>query len=469
MSLLFCVLFATLVGRCSAGTNADLERCICYNSTSETNCDGDFSHQCKDYMKAVGLSCWPSVLGLVLFIMVIPMVGVGMCFCRCCKPNPDEEGAPPLWHKLGFFFILMVMLLGGGLATAFAISNSETLSTGVDELSDIVDTLVRKAQSDTTAAATAYGGLPAGIMKPTIQAQLQSVSKKVDDQTKEINDAKSDVLDWDHGKWASRRTLTIGVTVASLITILLSFSAGLLRNKCFTYTVVFFLCLMGTISSIAALAYQTTEKVSDDVCHDYAAVTEITMNRATTELGCKPTSTDGLYEIVKAVTAAEAPVGTYIFDAVCKANVLFTCGSKPTTFDSMNAAITDVTVLPASAASPEVTACVAAGACTIKACSTLCTGNYKDKAAEVVAQAARFQDLKRIAASWGGCQEVAKSFADARKPLCDDVEPYADRIWIAVAFLLLAMFVTTVLLMAYSQGAKEARDQYTDIGHNGVC
>eukprot|EP01061_Rhynchopus_euleeides_P017206 TRINITY_DN2865_c0_g1_i1.p1 TRINITY_DN2865_c0_g1~~TRINITY_DN2865_c0_g1_i1.p1 ORF type:complete len:495 (+),score=174.54 TRINITY_DN2865_c0_g1_i1:74-1558(+) len=463
---------AVLLAVAATATGSKLEECLCYDVATESDCDGSFDHQCRGYIKEVALVAWPSVLGMLLFIMIVPMASVCICFCKCCRYQPGDA-PPPQWHRTAFYVTVCVCLIGGAICMGFAVEHSEELTTGVDSMNDLVSDLVKELKDNANAAADSYSTLslkypqyaPASVNQ-TVNDVRNNVTRQADD----ITDAEDDVLKWDHGdgKWNSRRGLTIAFCALGLIVIILALATGLCMSSWTVYSVVFLVCLFGTMVAITALAYQTVEQVSNDICDDYPTVTNLLLLRANTELGCNAGQTTGMQNLVTAVSDAESAVGEGLYNQLCT-DQLFDCTTLNTSWASMSEAVRNPAVIPED--STDLGTCRSVpGGCTVAACAVNCTANSPIQVASAQANQLDatvqplFATLDIVVSNWGTCSRLAYFVQDAQTHLCDNIEPHTDKIWISVTFLMVCMLITAMfLLVTAGQRKASATSQYSAV------
>ena len=473
--LLTLMTFGMLAVLSSAETN--LQHCLCYNVETESDCYGSFDSQCKDYIKEVALVAWPSVVGMILFILIIPMAAMCMCFCKCCQYQPGDA-APPAWHRTAFFIIVCICVAGGSICTGFAVHHSDELSDGVEDMDTLINRLVVKMKADINQASDTYNVLrqnrPEAVSEESAQV-VEDVKNNITRQANDINDAEEDVLKWDHGsgKWDSRHGITIAFCVIGLFTIVLGFLVGFCNRTWPSYSVVFLLCLFGTLVAIACLAYQTVEQVSNDICNDYNDVETQLLLRANTELGCNAGQTTGMGSFTGAVSTAEDNVGAEMFALLCTAMPLFSgCETLTGNWDIMSNAYENDTVVPVAAQA----GCT--DPCTLKQCAATTGGCPEgDTRTNAVAfkgiydsVSGEFAILDSLVAQWGRCQALRQFVDDAEVHLCDGIEPEADKIWIAVMFLMVCMLATSLFVLVRAGDAKiESHAQYEEVDVCNEC
>eukprot|EP01060_Flectonema_neradi_P017168 TRINITY_DN2399_c0_g1_i1.p1 TRINITY_DN2399_c0_g1~~TRINITY_DN2399_c0_g1_i1.p1 ORF type:complete len:394 (+),score=80.79 TRINITY_DN2399_c0_g1_i1:67-1248(+) len=294
-------LIAAMVGVSQA---RDLAECVCF--LNDTSCSGDsWQDQCEDYYRAIGVTIWIGIFGILFFLFAMPIVLIVRRCCNGCGGHKPSKGlCYPKKNELFSGYsakevlalkIVIFGVLGASLAFGIpVITQSDEVSGSINDVGHYLEGLITEVDEAIDVVKNDFSTIP-----DLNYADIADEVQKAEDQMQDIRNAKEDMIKYDHNSATSRDNWTVGLMCGVCgVFILASLCAICNVSKVFPYILLSFLIIVGLGVALITTVYQITGLLTNDFCNDYTEVSGSLIRRAENELGCSVGSTTGLNEII---------------------------------------------------------------------------------------------------------------------------------------------------------------------------
>eukprot|EP01064_Diplonema_japonicum_P006645 TRINITY_DN14491_c0_g1_i1.p1 TRINITY_DN14491_c0_g1~~TRINITY_DN14491_c0_g1_i1.p1 ORF type:complete len:505 (+),score=95.63 TRINITY_DN14491_c0_g1_i1:48-1562(+) len=459
--------------------DGDLEECVCFNKTSDSSCTGSISSQCEDYYKSVGWTLWPAAIGLLFFLIILPVIRCARRCCNCCGGKKPSEGCccPSNEPHSGYsscetcslkLFIFAGTVLIAGL-TIVILVRSRDLKDGVEDLGEDIDNFAKQIDTAADTIVIEYNALSPLDTSDAVRQEIQDAAWTAKNQTEDITDGVNDMYNYDHKKWYSRHYVTIGICCAMLFVFIISSIVALCNIKtCLPSIAMSMLSMAGLLFCIVVVVYQVSGVVMTDVCDNYNTTTGYLQDRIESKLGCNPGATTGLVEMITNTEQTKTAFTNRVCDAAC--NGLYNCplSCSPKAFDTIELILDNSS--PVDTADPAYATCGSTPAqCTVRMCATTCAaGSIRTASQQIVGNITTyvpsFNNITTHVYPVANCSILTQFVDTIESPVCNTLKDGAVDSWaLTMGILILAIALSFVLLLGQKRFGY--KPPYAEVGH----